>query len=74
MRTEGEASIAKMESQTLILSSSSHSFKKTEQRKKDVETTFKEIKPDIRRRRIKKKELICQTKSVDWNNNLMNIE
>ena len=35
MRTEGEASIAKMESQTLILSSSSHSFKKTEQRKKD---------------------------------------
>ena len=46
MRTEGEALIAKMESQTLTLSSSSPSFNKREQRKKDVETTFEEIVPE----------------------------
>ena len=46
MRTVGEALIAKMESQTLTLSSSSHSFNKTEQRNKDVQTTVKEIIPE----------------------------
>ena len=46
MRTEGEALIAKMGSQTLTLSSSSHSSNKTEQRNKDVETTLKEIIPE----------------------------
>ena len=70
MKTVGEALIAKMESRTLTLSSSSPSFNKREQRKKDVETTFKEIIPEGGEK--KEKELICPTKSVDWNNKLMN--
>ena len=73
MRTMGEALIAKMESQTLILSSSLHSFNKTGQRKKERCWDNIQGNPDTRRRRIKKeKELICPTKSVDWNNKLMN--
>ena len=74
MRTVGEALIAKMESRSPTLSSSSRSSNKTQQRKKerkkDVETTFKEIIPEGGEK--KEKKLICPTKSVDWNNKLMN--
>ena len=44
--------------------------KLNKERKKDVETTFKEIIPEGGEK--KEKELICPTKSEDWNNKLMN--
>ena len=55
MKTVGEALIAKMESQTLTLSSSSHSFNKTETKK---ERCWDNIQGNHTRRRIKKRKRI----------------